>query len=344
MATEEESVFASLTTVGKLNKADSEAYLERINLPASLLSEPPSLPLLRKLQYAHLTSVPFDSSRLHIPENEFETPEAVVELRRGAAYELGRAAFDRIVKQRRGGYCFVLNSTFAGLLRNWFLVGENAGKVYGAVRQDPAVAGWSWGPVSHEVLAVGWEGEPERYMVDVGFGDVLRRIALKDGATSDSTNPSDCYVLRHESLPLPPTASASLLHPDPAKYFIIYRWSTSLPLANPSDASSGFWTPLYAFQLQTVLAADFVVMNHYNSTHLSAAFTTLLVVSRLNEKDGSRTTLQYRVPGEKDEDGKTFAQLLTTGGKDAKQNEPQWIDMKTGPIKEVLVRDFGFKF
>ncbi|KAI5476695.1 hypothetical protein MNV49_007409 [Pseudohyphozyma bogoriensis] len=347
MAQDGPSVFASNTSVGKLNHSDSAAYLARIGLSSELLASPASLDLLRTLQYAHLTSVPFESTRLHVKDEHWSSPDVEVKLRGGDGFELGRKAYDRIVKQRRGGYCFVLNSTFAALLRNWFVVSELAGMIYMPNKQDPAVAGWIWGPTQHQVLAVGWPGERDRYYVDVGFGggQCPHPIPLIDGATSDSTNPRDSYVLRHEALRLPPSTDASILQPDPTKYWTIYRWSTRLPIAIPSDPSTGFWTPLYAFQLQTVLQPDFAVKNFFASHYEGAVFTNFFVATVLNKEDGSRTTLQYRVPGEKDGDGKTLAKLLTTGGKDsAKRNEPQWIEMKTGPLRQVLERDFGFLF
>jgi N-hydroxyarylamine O-acetyltransferase len=145
--TTDSSDWPSPHTLGKLNRADALAYLERINLPSSVVDEEPSLDLLRRLQSAHLISVPFESTSVHV--KDWKDDEAEIELGGGETVRLSEGAFNHIVSLRRGGYCFSLNGTFPSLLR-WFgfNVSECLAKV-NAVRKDPDVHGVDWEALSH---------------------------------------------------------------------------------------------------------------------------------------------------------------------------------------------------
>lgn len=163
------TVYPSATTTGIFSRVDAAAYLQRIQLPHTLLNEPPSLPLLRQIQSSHILSVPFESTTLHVPD--WTDDDAPITLGAGETVLLGEGAFNRIVKLNRGGYCFSLNSSFAMLLRTFgFKVSEVAAKVYGFQGQDPEVAGYRWAPTSHQCSVVDWEGSDGRFFVDVGFG------------------------------------------------------------------------------------------------------------------------------------------------------------------------------
>lgn len=77
---------------------DIQAYLSRIGFRGPV---EPTLETLRALHYAHLLTVPFEN--LDIPERPIVLDEAHF--------------FDKIVGNRRGGFCYELNGLFAGLLR-----------------------------------------------------------------------------------------------------------------------------------------------------------------------------------------------------------------------------------
>src|SRR5215813_7114923 len=76
-----------------------EAYLKRINYSGStaLTAE-----TLRDLHVAHLKSVPFENLSIHAGEPIVLEEEPL---------------FKKIVEQRRGGFCYECNGSFAGLLR-----------------------------------------------------------------------------------------------------------------------------------------------------------------------------------------------------------------------------------
>jgi arylamine N-acetyltransferase len=185
------SVWPSATTSGKLSRAHATAYLERIDLPAKHLDDPPSLDLLRKLQCSHMLAVPFESLTVHVPS--WHDLDAEINLGGGETTHLGEKSYQRIVDLKRGSYCFGINSTFATLLRYFgFRVSECAARVFTQQMQNPEDVGFEWESTSHQfafcplsipsymrllnrlpsrrVSIVDWQGSEGRFLVDVGFG------------------------------------------------------------------------------------------------------------------------------------------------------------------------------
>lgn len=79
-----------------------EAYLRRIGLDDDVSSLKPDAALLRRLQYAHVTTVPYEN----------------LDILAGIPLKLDTdSLFDKIVLRGRGGYCFELNGLFGWLLR-----------------------------------------------------------------------------------------------------------------------------------------------------------------------------------------------------------------------------------
>jgi len=121
------------------------AYLKRIGLtgPAGT----PSPGLLRELHERHLSTVPFENLGIHLDE----------------AITLDEAALvDKIVRRRRGGFCYELNGAFAALLAALgFQVSRRAARVFG----EDGTLGI---PFDHLALVV--ELDRERWLADVGFG------------------------------------------------------------------------------------------------------------------------------------------------------------------------------
>ncbi len=122
---------------------DIDAYLARLAYagPTS-----PSVATLSALHLAHLFTVPFEN--LDIGQRPIVLDEA--------------AFFEKIVRRRRGGFCYELNGLFAALLRD---LGFRVTLVSG--RAANATGGF--GPeFDHLALLVDLD---ERWLVDVGFGD-----------------------------------------------------------------------------------------------------------------------------------------------------------------------------
>ncbi|GAA5851222.1 hypothetical protein JCM8547_004172 [Rhodosporidiobolus lusitaniae] len=342
----DETVWPSATTSGKLSRSHAAAYLTRIDLPTTLLDAPPSLDLLRQLQSSHIFTVPFESLTVHVPN--WHDHSAPIFLGGGETVTLGEEAYRRIVALKRGGYCFSLNSTFAALLRSFgFRVSECAARVFSNQMKDPEEAGYEWESTSHQVSIVDWEGSDGRYLADVGFGrSSAFPIPLVSGEQVLSQPDSTLYRIE-QSLRLP-GISPSLL-PDSAPYWTVWRQCVS----PPEKGNKPYFSPVYAFLLQSVPFRDFVTYNHYQSTHPAARFRTFFCATVLHP-NGERSTLQYS-EGQGDDEGEKKAKLTRTAPAKAEcgeneglvrdeQRECRWIEMTVGAVREVLEKEFGMLF
>lgn len=133
---------------------DLDLYLQRIGYSGPL---EPNLETLRNLHRQHLFAIPYENFDIHL----------------GRKIVLDeRAFFDKLVRQKRGGWCYEMNGLFAWALRQ---LGFEVRLLAGSVRpaSEDTVEG------NHLVLLV----ELERpYLVDVGFGDgFLEPLPLEEG-------------------------------------------------------------------------------------------------------------------------------------------------------------------
>jgi N-hydroxyarylamine O-acetyltransferase len=132
---------------------DITAYLARMNYHGSIA---PTGETLRELQMAHLLTVPFENLSVHARQPIVLDDDAL---------------FEKIVKKRRGGFCYEANGLFAALLRS---LGFDVAMLSAGV----ANAKGEFGPdFDHMALMVSID---ERWLVDVGFGDSFREPLLID--------------------------------------------------------------------------------------------------------------------------------------------------------------------
>ncbi|KAJ7618513.1 arylamine N-acetyltransferase 1 [Roridomyces roridus] len=339
-----------------LNRQDAAAYLDRINLPASLLDSPPSLELLSTVFLAHLEQIPKDTSPLHVPESQWSGPSTPVNLGSALAdgMPLGSRAFDRIVHEHKGAYCFAINATFAGLLRTFgFTVSELGARACRSLGNDPLTHadGWYWGTLTHEVLVAGWEGSADRYLVDAAWGPWNLALPIKlttdpAGETILGLNEFEAYRLVFEELPVSPNRVKPL---DVIPGYTLYR--RIAPVGTPhtlpiTPNSPGYWSPIFHFHLSSLGLSDFMLLNHFSATHGLATFTPFWLVTRLIPGGkGARRSMMY---AEKAGDEARRAKVYTTGGPEAQGSDEgrdvEWVDMETGPLKEYLSRELGYKF
>jgi len=138
-----------------MDTADRMAYLARIGYRGAI---EPSPAVLADLQLAHLLTVPFENLSIHTGEEIRLRPDGL---------------FDKVVRRRRGGFCYELNGLFAELLVDLgFPVDRLAARVF---REDgsPGI------PFDHLCLRVIAGGRA--WLVDVGFGDSFAvPLALDD--------------------------------------------------------------------------------------------------------------------------------------------------------------------
>lgn len=137
------------------------AYLQRIGYRGPLR---PDLTSLHALQHAHLQSVPFENLD--------------VQLGRAVCFD-SAGIFDKIVQQRRGGWCYEQNGIFGWALQQ---IGFEVTRLCAGVMRERMGDGQLG---NHLCLRVTLEQQP--YLVDVGFGgSLLAPLPLRDGARDDA--------------------------------------------------------------------------------------------------------------------------------------------------------------
>src|SRR5690349_16698125 len=125
------------------------AYLNRIGIDETGLS--PTLETLRLLQRQHLLNVPFENLDIH-----WKRP---IVLDTGKFYE-------KIVGEKRGGFCYELNGAFNELLRH---AGFETRLVSARVFNPETKV---FGPEFDHMMIVVSIGD-EEFIADVGFGDFI---------------------------------------------------------------------------------------------------------------------------------------------------------------------------
>lgn len=132
---------------------DVTAYLKRIRYDGAL---EPTADTLRALHKAHLFTVPFENLNIH----------------NGQPIDLNlNALFEKVVVQRRGGFCYELNGLFSELLKalGFDVTLYSAGVFHTAGGYGPEY--------DHLTLMIQLE---ERWLADVGFGSSFRYPLLLD--------------------------------------------------------------------------------------------------------------------------------------------------------------------
>lgn len=161
---------------------DIDEYLDRIELERSGLC--PGIPGIETIIRAHLSHIPFENLDAWAA---------------GRAPDLGiNALFDKIIRHRRGGWCFELNGLLCALLAGLGYEVYNVGVRVLAGGRDRAF-------VSHRGVIALVDGE--KYYCDVGFGTLAipEPVAL-DGHISGSgffireeNGEKNIYVLRGDA-------------------------------------------------------------------------------------------------------------------------------------------------
>ncbi|HZX25147.1 MAG TPA: arylamine N-acetyltransferase, partial [Woeseiaceae bacterium] len=127
-----------------------QPYLDRIGYSGDPV---PTLATLSALVRRHALAIPFENLDVQLGRHLTLDPDA---------------AFDKIVRRRRGGWCYEQNGLFGAVLAEiGFGVTRVAGAVMRAGREDISNA-------NHLALLVETEDAPgRRFLADVGFGGSL---------------------------------------------------------------------------------------------------------------------------------------------------------------------------
>jgi N-hydroxyarylamine O-acetyltransferase len=172
----------------------------------------------------------------------------------------------KLVAGRRGGYCFEHNSLFAAVLES---LGFHLTRLAARVR----LGGSRHRPRTHMLLSVDLEGEP--WLADVGFGGggLLHPIPLR---------------------------SRELVTQAGWNYRLVDEEGGIHVLQTQDD---GAWLDLYAFTQEPQIPIDYVVANHFTSTHPQSLFRNTLLVQQTGLE--SRIMLLNRELTEQRPEGRT---------------------------------------
>ena len=131
-------------TKPKATEIDVNAYLKRLDLR----QEKPTLSFLRKLHFAHVHKIPFENLDIHYNQK--------IQL----DY---RKIFDKIVLNRRGGFCHELNGLFLHLL---YHLGYNCYVASARMKTDSG----NFNP-EYDHMVIVLKIDEKTLLVDVAFGD-----------------------------------------------------------------------------------------------------------------------------------------------------------------------------
>ncbi|MWA14076.1 arylamine N-acetyltransferase family protein [Streptomyces sp. BA2] len=221
---------------------DIDAYLARVGHEGEAK---PDFDTLRALHRAHVASIPFENLEMM--------------LGRPVPLDLG-ALQDKLLRQRRGGYCYEQNLLFAAALDR----------------------------IGFAVTGLGAEGllEPIPLGDEGDEGDVRQDVRQGEWRFGIVQESNGARVLRTEH--------------------------------------KGGWFDLYEYTLEERLPVDYVVMNHYTSTHPMSSFIRRPVIQRAAPE--ARRTL--------------VGEHLTVTRPDGTSDER---DVSVEELGDVLDREFGIE-
>lgn len=219
---------------------DITAYLDRINYHGPLA---PTAETLRELQVAHLLTVPFENLSIH-------TRQPIV--------LDDNALFEKIVRRRRGGFCYEANGLFAALLR---ALGFDVKMLSARAANAKGVFGPDF---DHMALMVTID---ERWLVDVGFGDSFREPLLIDNKDEQRQG-----------------GRAYRIDPD----------GRCLVLMQRDGGADAAWKAQFRFTLQPYEYSDYEEMCRYHQTSPQSHFTRGRICSRATP-DGRVTLSEMRL-------------------------------------------------
>ncbi|HLV98152.1 MAG TPA: arylamine N-acetyltransferase [Ktedonobacterales bacterium] len=222
-----------------LNPAAYKNYLDRIDFsaPMAAAAPAPSLATLQALHLSHMLAVPFENLSIHYGE-----PIILEEA----------ALFNKIVGQRRGGFCYELNGLFAWLLRT-------LGFQVTLLSAGVAHAEGGFGPEFDHLTLLVQQLSDTDWLADVGFGDSFRQPLRFEADLEQQDADGNLYRLLREG--------QEGEDGTPRDYWILQR------------KSGEQWEPQYRFTLQPHILTDYTERCHYHQTSPESHFTQKRVCS-----------------------------------------------------------------
>lgn len=246
-----------------LSRGELAAYFERIGYRGDGAA---TLETLSRLHRLHPAAIPFENL------DPFLGRPVLLER---------RAIFDKLVGEKRGGYCFEHNALFMQVLRSLgFEVTGLAARVQWN-RPQGTVA-----PRGHMLLCLRHDGGA--WLVDVGFGGLTQTAPLRFVDDVEQPTPHEPFrVVAHDR-----------------------SWLVQARIGDQ-------WPTLYRFDLTPQFDVDYAVSSYYLSTHPQSQFVTGLLAARAVEGGrlalaGNRLTIHRTGGASERHEMATAAALLET--------------------------------
>jgi N-hydroxyarylamine O-acetyltransferase len=260
-----------------------DAYLERIghrDVPKV------DLDTLRALHALHVGTIPFENLDPFLGRHVSLDIEPLVA---------------KLVRGRRGGYCFEQNTLLAAALEAiGFRVTPLGGRVRWMSAPDSPL-----GARTHMVLRVDLDGEA--FLVDTGFGAHVQDAPLRLFGDGDQKTPVATYRLRKDGD----------LHALEVK-------------------QAGGYRTAFVFTLEPQVPADFVVANWYTSTHPTVLFKNALLAERVTPR--ARVRLLNRKVTEHSHGGAPVERLLASPADLAHELESTFGIEPPEPVEAIFAR------
>lgn len=201
-----------------MNETYLNNYLERIHLQEKIT---PNLDALKLLQKSHLLNIPFENLDIH----------------NGTPITIDVEKFyNKIVENKRGGFCYELNGLFNELLRT---LGFNACIVSARVFNTDGKYGNEFDHLAIIVLL-----DNEKWLTDVGFGEfAFSPLKIDSGIEQE----------------------------DERGIFRIYRYNEEYYVVQKKTSPG--WKSEYLFSLKPRTLSEFSGMCRYHQTSAKSSFT-----------------------------------------------------------------------
>ena len=213
---------------------DLDAYFERIGYSGGA---DPTEETFNELHVCHTLNVPFENLDVF-----YKKPPLLDE----------ESLYNKIVKNRRGGYCFEMNGIFSMVLKK---LGFRVKNLLARVTID----GVNYTSKTHQAVLVEIGGQ--RWIADVGFGNdgIIAPLLLAEDM--DQKQYAHVYRIVKE-----PRFGGYLLQ----------------------KKLAGIYNGMYAFTLDECLPEDFVMSNHYTAT-FPASFFLMMRMCTMPTREGRIT-------------------------------------------------------
>lgn len=188
-------------------------------------------------------------------QHAFEIPFENIDIQLGRSISIALdQIFEKLVRARRGGYCFEMNGLFVGVLKRLgFKIHQHCARVVlgGVLPKDS--------PRTHQMTTVELDGE--RWLVDVGFGAHGLIEPLRVQTASESAQFAERFRLC-----------------DAGRHGLMLQ-----------ALVKGEFMDQYCFTNEESMEADYAIANHYTATAVNSIFVQRLICTK--PTPGGRVTL-----------------------------------------------------